>query len=111
MADELNKKTKSSDVAATAPAKSPNALREEKVLEFWNARGIFQKSLDQVTAPHAGKKGNFIFYDGPPFATGLPHFGHVLPTSIKDAVPRYKTMQGYKAVSYTHLTLPTKRIV
>ena len=83
MADELNKK-------------SPNALREEKILEFWNTKGVFQKSLDQATAPHAGKKGDFIFYDGPPFATGLPHFGHVLPTSIKDAVPRYKTMQGYK---------------
>jgi isoleucyl-tRNA synthetase len=71
--------------------KSPAAEREEKILEFWSANNVFQKSVDRV-AP----KGDFVFYDGPPFATGLPHFGHVLPTSIKDAVPRYKTMQGFR---------------
>jgi isoleucyl-tRNA synthetase len=64
---------------------------EEKVLSFWEERGIFQKSLE--------KKGkDFIFYDGPPFATGLPHFGHLLPTTIKDVIPRYKTMQGFRVV-------------
>src|SRR5690606_26382486 len=41
-------------------------------------------------------KGEFVFYDGPPFATGLPHFGHILPGTIKDVIPRYKTMRGYK---------------
>ena len=98
MANELNiKSAKPAPAASPVPAvKSQNALREEKVLEFWNSKSIFQKSLETTTAPHAAKKGDFIFYDGPPFATGLPHFGHVLPTSIKDAVPRYKTMQGYK---------------
>ena len=100
MAEELSKKVEAGKPAA--PTKSPNALREEKILEFWNAHQIFQKSLGESVdggenqAPHASAKGDFIFYDGPPFATGLPHFGHVLPTSIKDAVPRYKTMQGYK---------------
>ncbi len=89
MADDLNKQP------ATPAAKSPNAEREEKILAFWNANGIFKKSLDATTAPHAAAKGDFVFYDGPPFATGLPHFGHILPTSIKDAIPRYKTMQGY----------------
>jgi len=71
--------------------KSPTALREEKTLEFWTRQRIFQKSIDK-----AAPKGDYVFYDGPPFATGLPHFGHVLPTSIKDAIPRYKTMQGFR---------------
>lgn len=63
---------------------------EEKVLDFWKKEKIFEKSLAK-DAP----KGEFVFYDGPPFATGLPHFGHILPTTIKDAIPRYKTMRGY----------------
>src|SRR5271170_4830043 len=71
--------------------KSNIAKREEEILEFWKKNRIFEKSLAKE-AP----KGNFVFYDGPPFATGLPHFGHVLPTTIKDAIPRYKTMQGYR---------------
>jgi isoleucyl-tRNA synthetase len=81
----------SKNQAHDKPVKSPTALREEKTLEFWTREKIFQKSIDKV-AP----KGDYVFYDGPPFATGLPHFGHVLPTSIKDAIPRYKTMQGYR---------------
>ena len=61
--------------------------REEKVLRFWKEQGIFQKSV-------RGKE-NFTFYDGPPFATGLPHYGHLLAGTIKDVVPRYKTMKGF----------------
>lgn len=64
--------------------------KEEKILEFWKKRHIFQASLDQT---QKGKK--FTFYDGPPFATGHPHYGHLLAGTIKDVVPRYKTMQGY----------------
>ncbi len=64
---------------------------EEKVLAFWNKEKIFQKSL-RKEAP----KGDFVFYDGPPFATGMPHFGHLLPTTIKDIIPRYKTMRGFR---------------
>ncbi len=71
-------------------AKTPAQEREERILKYWKENDIFKKSVDRE-AP----RGKFVFYDGPPFATGLPHFGHVLPTSIKDAVPRYKTMQGY----------------
>jgi len=71
--------------------RSPAQEREERILKYWNERDIFRKSVDRE-AP----RGDFVFYDGPPFATGLPHFGHVLPTSIKDAVPRYKTMRGYR---------------
>jgi isoleucyl-tRNA synthetase len=89
MADDLqNPATKTPE--QHQPIKSPSALREEKTLEFWTREKIFQKSIDKE-AP----RGDYVFYDGPPFATGLPHFGHVLPTSIKDAIPRYKTMRGF----------------
>ena len=61
---------------------------EEKVLAFWTKEDIFAKSLQ--------KKGKeFVFYDGPPFANGQLHYGHMLASFIKDAIPRYKTMQGY----------------
>lgn len=70
--------------------KSNQAEREEKILAFWQQEGMFQKSL-QKDAP----KGNYVFYDGPPFATGLPHYGHILGSTAKDVVGRYKTMQGY----------------
>jgi isoleucyl-tRNA synthetase len=68
----------------------PLAAREEEVLAFWNRHHIFQKSLKKHSP-----KGEYVFYDGPPFATGLPHYGHLLQSAIKDAVPRYRTMQGY----------------
>ncbi|MBS0629358.1 MAG: isoleucine--tRNA ligase [Verrucomicrobia bacterium] len=65
-------------------------MREERILAFWQGGDIFQKSLaNRRSAPC------FSFYDGPPFATGLPHYGHLLAGTIKDVVPRYKTMQGY----------------
>lgn len=63
--------------------------REKEILEFWKENKIFEKSLEQT------EKGEpFVFYDGPPFATGLPHFGHMLPTTLKDIIPRYMTMKG-----------------
>ena len=73
------------------PLKSKVAETEEKILAYWEKNGIFKKTLAQE-AP----KGDFVFYDGPPFATGEPHYGHVVPGTIKDIIPRYKTMQGYK---------------
>ena len=76
---------------AQEQAKSGSAKREEETLRFWNERGIFQKTLEK----HA-PKGDYIFYDGPPFATGLPHYGHIVPNTIKDVIPRYKTMCGYR---------------
>ncbi len=62
---------------------------EKEILEFWEKNGTFEKSLEQ-------RKGGdeFVFYDGPPFATGLPHYGHLLAGTIKDVVPRYQTMRG-----------------
>ncbi len=69
--------------------KSEVAKQEEAVLEFWRQNKIFEKSLKQTEG-----KGEFVFYDGPPFATGLPHYGHILAGTIKDVIPRYQTMQG-----------------
>ncbi|MBI5079308.1 class I tRNA ligase family protein [Candidatus Wolfebacteria bacterium] len=63
--------------------------REEKILEFWRKNKIFEKSVNQRK-----NRPVFSFYDGPPFATGLPHYGHILASIIKDAVPRYQTMKG-----------------
>lgn len=64
--------------------------RELRILKFWKDKQIFERSVsERVKAPH------FSFYDGPPFATGLPHYGHYLAGTIKDVVLRYKTMQGY----------------
>jgi len=63
---------------------------EQEILEFWKKNKTFEKSLEKT------KKGeNFRFYDGPPFATGLPHYGHILAGTIKDIIPRYKTMRGF----------------
>lgn len=64
--------------------------REKKVLDFWLKNRIFERSVEE----RAGQP-LFVFYDGPPFATGLPHYGHLLAGTIKDVVPRYKTMKGY----------------
>lgn len=70
--------------------KSDAATREERMWALWNERRIFEKTLEK-DAP----QGEFVFYDGPPFATGTPHYGHLLQSAIKDAIPRYKTMRGY----------------
>ena len=63
---------------------------EEEIVKFWEDNKIFEKSVEQ----RRGKK-RFVFYDGPPFATGLPHYGHILSSTVKDVVPRYWTMKGY----------------
>jgi isoleucyl-tRNA synthetase len=64
------------------------AKQEESILDFWDQEQIFKKSMDP-------KKKTYSFYDGPPFATGLPHYGHLLAGVLKDVVPRYWTMRGY----------------
>ncbi|MBI5411984.1 isoleucine--tRNA ligase [Candidatus Peregrinibacteria bacterium] len=70
------------------PKQSFPAL-EEALVQHWKEAKTFEKSVQQ------GKK-DYVFYDGPPFATGLPHYGHLLAGTIKDSVPRYWTMQGYR---------------
>ncbi len=63
---------------------------ERSILKFWQHNEIFKKSLENREGHE-----NYVFYDGPPFATGLPHYGHILAGTIKDVVARYKTMQGF----------------
>jgi len=71
-------------------SKADFSAEEEAILEFWEEQGVFQESL-------RAREGSpeFVFYDGPPFATGLPHYGHLLAGTIKDIVPRYHTMRGH----------------
>jgi isoleucyl-tRNA synthetase len=64
---------------------------EEEVLKYWQDNHIFQKSIDSRS-----KDKEYVFYDGPPFATGLPHYGHLLASTIKDVIPRYQTMKGHR---------------
>lgn len=66
--------------------------REERILRFWNDKKIFESSVEN-------RRGSpyFSFYDGPPFATGLPHYGHLLAGTMKDSVLRYKTLKGFYA--------------
>ena len=67
--------------------------RELKVLDFWKENKIFEKSIEI-------REGNptFTFYDGPPTANGKPHIGHIITRSIKDTIPRYRTMKGFKVL-------------
>ena len=67
------------------------AKMEERILEFWNKNKVFEESIN------IRKNGEeFVFYDGPPFANGLPHYGHMLAGYIKDTFARYQTMKGKK---------------
>lgn len=63
---------------------------EERVLRYWQKFRVFERSLENRQDCPC-----FSVYDGPPFATGLPHYGHILAGTIKDVIPRYKSMQGY----------------
>ena len=66
------------------------SVLEQQVLARWQRERTFEHSLAQ----RAGGP-QYVFYDGPPFATGLPHYGHVLTSYMKDVVPRFQTMRGY----------------
>ena len=63
---------------------------ERSILKFWKEKKIFEMSVENREGQES-----FVFYDGPPFATGLPHYGHILAGTIKDVVARYKTMKGF----------------
>ena len=80
----------------TVPSQPDLPALEREVLATWDRDDTFQRSID---ARDAGRDGanEFVFYDGPPFANGLPHYGHLLTGYVKDAVPRYQTMRGRKA--------------
>jgi isoleucyl-tRNA synthetase len=79
--------------AASVPSSPRFPEIEEQVLAYWEQDGTFQASID---ARDAGEDGanEFVFYDGPPFANGLPHYGHLFTGYVKDLVPRYQTMRG-----------------
>ena len=64
---------------------------EERILEQWAAEDAFASSIESRPADN-----EFVFYDGPPFANGLPHYGHLLTGYVKDVVPRYQTMRGHR---------------
>ena len=79
--------------AATGERKVPTSVRfpeiEQRILKYWEADGTFKASIE--SRPDTDE---FVFYDGPPFANGLPHYGHLLTGYVKDLVPRYQTMRG-----------------
>lgn len=64
---------------------------EKEIIAYWKKEHIFKRSVDERP-----KDNEFVFFDGPPFATGVPHYGHILQGTIKDILPRYKTMKGYR---------------
>jgi len=84
----LTARTIMAEPAQSSPTFSFVAM-EHEILDFWEDRQIFQQTLENTR-----EKKPYIFYDGPPFATGLPHHGHIVASTIKDIVPRYWTMKG-----------------
>ncbi|UQU63588.1 isoleucine--tRNA ligase [Couchioplanes caeruleus] len=75
------------------PASPDLPAVERAVLEHWAADKTFEASVDQRPAGQDGSN-EYVFYDGPPFANGLPHYGHLFTGYVKDVVPRYQTMRG-----------------
>ena len=71
--------------------KIPYAEMEHRILRFWRDENVFQTSVQRRPADKA-----YVFYDGPPFITGLPHHGTLLSSIIKDVVPRFQTMRGFR---------------
>ncbi len=72
------------------------AKLEEKIINFWIENKIFEESVNSRSSIEENNKNEFVFYDGPPFANGLPHYGHLLTGFIKDTVARYQTIKGKK---------------
>ncbi len=78
---------------AGVPASPQLPQIEREVLAYWDTDGTFRASVEKNPAGENGSN-EFVFYDGPPFANGLPHYGHLLTGYVKDVVPRYQTMRG-----------------
>jgi len=79
--------------SAAVPSSPKLPEIEEAVLAYWEKDGTFQASVEQRDPGEHGAN-EFVFYDGPPFANGLPHYGHLLTGYVKDLIPRYQTMRG-----------------
>src|SRR5262245_17452948 len=75
------------------PAQPSFAELEERALARWRIERTFERSVEQRPAGTNGAN-EYVFYDGPPFANGMPHFGHLLTSYVKDIVPRYQTLRG-----------------
>ena len=69
---------------------------ERRVLDHWAADKTFEATVERATGRRRTASNEFVFYDGPPFANGLPHYGHLLTGYVKDVVPRYQTMRGHR---------------
>jgi isoleucyl-tRNA synthetase len=82
-----------SNAGAGVPSSPRFPEIEERVLAYWAEDDTFRASVEQRDAGENGEN-EFVFYDGPPFANGLPHYGHLLTGYVKDIVPRYETMRG-----------------
>jgi isoleucyl-tRNA synthetase len=80
---------------AAPPAQLDLPRLEHEILQLWQERDIEGRSLRTTTRADGSPRPAFVFYDGPPFATGLPHYGHLLAGTIKDIVPRFWCMRGY----------------
>ena len=72
------------------PQRADYPAIEEAILELWDTENTFEASVEA----REGGDNEYVFYDGPPFANGLPHYGHILTGYVKDVIPRYQTMQG-----------------
>ncbi|KAA0206859.1 isoleucine--tRNA ligase [Candidatus Uhrbacteria bacterium] len=84
-------KPETGDESKAQPGLPMLPAMEEEIAAYWKKHDIFRRSIEERPA----SKG-YAFYDGPPFATGMPHFGHLLQSAVKDVVPRYWAMKGYR---------------
>ena len=76
-------------------AKADFPAIERDVLAYWHEDDTFRKSVERRPAGENGSN-EYVFYDGPPFANGLPHYGHLVTGYVKDIIPRYQTMRGHR---------------
>ncbi|MGH3500173.1 MAG: isoleucine--tRNA ligase, partial [Nocardioidaceae bacterium] len=94
--DEPGKPAETGEAATAGQSVAPSPRFpeiEKRVLDYWDENHTFEESVEQRPAGEHGDN-EFVFYDGPPFANGLPHYGHLLTGYVKDVVPRYQTMRG-----------------
>ena len=91
-ADETGPAAPDGGAGAAVPASPRFPEIEERVLAYWAADDTFRASVENRPAGENGAN-EFVFYDGPPFANGLPHYGHLLTGYVKDLIPRYQTMR------------------
>ena len=88
---DVSETTRSPYPSVPSQARFPEI--EEQILARWKRERTFERSVEQRPSGEGGSN-EFVFYDGPPFANGLPHFGHLLTGFVKDVIPRYQTMRG-----------------